>query len=164
MSRAHSTGSRVIAGLPVLSLLLLAGCSGNNDPFSYVKVYGKVTYDDGSLIPAKEIDIWFFPETKGPSHAMTPRSGSALVDVKTGEFKNVTSHTFGDGLVRGKHKVLVLGPSRSNLPTSIVPAECGELSDTELEVDTDHLPFDIKVPKPALGDHSIPDTSDKPHR
>ena len=41
-------------------LCLLAGCGGG-DPFSYVKVSGKVTYDDGSRIAAPEIKLTFYP-------------------------------------------------------------------------------------------------------
>ena len=41
----------------------LAGC-GEKDPFSYQKVSGKVTYEDGSLIPVPAIQLTFSPLAK----------------------------------------------------------------------------------------------------
>ena len=43
-----------------MSWLLLAGC-GNEEPFDYVKVSGRVTYEDGSLIPAEHLMLEFVP-------------------------------------------------------------------------------------------------------
>jgi hypothetical protein len=129
--------------------LLLAGCSSNHDPFGYVQVSGKVTYDDGTLIPAATLGLVFYPQTAavGKSHA---RPGATVVDVRSGAFHNVTSHTPRDGLVRGKHKVvLTAGSSDSRLPASLVPPEYTDFQKTPLVVDTDELPFVIKVPKPA---------------
>ena len=81
-------------------LALLPGCVGG-DPFSYVPVSGKVTYDDGSKIPAS-MELKFLPISQQALDAQTyPRSGSAVVDAETGEYASVTSHYAGDGLVRG---------------------------------------------------------------
>jgi len=150
MSRAHPIrATAIVVSLPALCLLLLAGCSSHSDPYSYVKVSGTVTYDDGSLIPAGEIVLSFIPETAtavGKSH---PKVGSCFLDTKTGEFANVTTHTPHDGLVRGKHKVQISGQDHRPLPTSLVPAEYADPEKTPLEVDTDHLPFEIKVAKPV---------------
>ena len=80
-------------------ILFLAGCGGG-DPFSYVKVSGKVTYEDGSLIPVESLELTFFPQS-GPIDPKTyPRPGLAGVDKATGTFSFVTSHKAGDGLVR----------------------------------------------------------------
>jgi len=131
-----------------LCLPLLASCSGNGDPYSYVKVTGTITYEDGSLIPAKKLELWFVPES-APVGIHNPHAGKVSVDTATGGFKNVTSHTPFDGLVRGKHKVTVCGDDHSKLPPNLVAAEYYDPKKTPLEVDTDHLPFQIKVKKPA---------------
>ncbi|MGA2256665.1 MAG: hypothetical protein ABSG53_18610 [Thermoguttaceae bacterium] len=140
----------IVVNLSVFGLLLLAGCSNNGDPFSYVKVSGKATYQDGTLIPAPKIMLSFLPQTEAVGKAH-PHLAWALVDTNTGEFRNVTTHTPHDGLVRGKHKVQITGPDHAPLPTSLVPAEYADFKNTPLEVDTDHLPFEIKVSKPASG-------------
>jgi hypothetical protein len=38
-----------------------AGCGTSEMPFDIVPVHGKVTYDDGSLIPADSILVAFNP-------------------------------------------------------------------------------------------------------
>jgi hypothetical protein len=149
MSRAHAAASlAIIAGGSMLCLLLAGGCSKSDDPFTYVKVYGTVTYDDGSKIPATALQLYFNPQMK-PIGAAAPRVAVTVVDIKTGEFKYVTSHKPGDGLVRGKYKVIVVGPDHAALPKNVVPADYGDFDKTPLEIDTDHLPLEIKVPKPG---------------
>jgi hypothetical protein len=130
-----------------MCLLLVAGCSGNSDPFGYVKASGKVTYDDGSLIPARIIMLNFISETPAVGN-LYPRNGTTVVDVSTGEFHSVTTHTGEDGVVRGKLRVTVTGEDHHPLPANLVPAEYGDPKKTPLEVDTDQLPFVIKVPRP----------------
>ncbi len=128
-------------------LCLLAGCGGG-DPFSYVKVSGKVTYDDGSRIAAPEIKLTFYPLAPPADSKTYPRPGAAVVNVATGEFSSVTSHSPGDGLVRGKHKVTLCGPRHQALPEDLVPAEYFNRDKTPLEVDTDHWLGVLKVHKP----------------
>jgi hypothetical protein len=72
----------------------------------------------------------------------------AEVDPATGKFQTVTSHTYGDGLVRGEHKVLVEALSASNVRLPLVPPEYADVAKTPLRVDTKDSPFTIKVPKP----------------
>ena len=110
MSRTHDSAAVIVVSLSALCRLFLAGCSSNGDPFSYVKVSGKVTYEDGSLIPG-EIWLRFIPQTAAVGKAY-PRVAVAFVDRNTGQFRDVTTHAPHDGLVRGKHKVEVTGPSR----------------------------------------------------
>jgi endoglucanase len=116
-------------------------------PFTYVKVSGKVTYNDGSPL-GRGISLLFVPQTKaiGKAH---PRIGETVrVDPKTGEFTEVTSAAPFDGVVRGKHKVLVVGGNHSKLPASVLGPEYHDAKTTPLEVDTDDLPWIIRVPKP----------------
>ena len=123
-------------------MLLGIGCCYRDDPFSYVKVHGKLTYQDGTLIPANRIVLRFVSQESPLNSKTFPRKGQGDVDPKTGNFSLVSSHTHGDGLVRGRHKVLIVGCGK------LVPPEYQDLAKTPLVVNTDNLPFDIKVPKP----------------
>ncbi len=71
-----------------------------------------------------------------------------MVNVATGEFSSVTSHSPGDGLVRGKHKVTLCGARNQPLPEDLVPAEYSNREKTPLEVNTDHWSGVLKVHKP----------------
>ena len=55
-----------------LALVLSVGCSGSSDPYSYVKVSGKVTYDDGSKVPGAWLQLRFGP--KPPPSAISIRT------------------------------------------------------------------------------------------
>jgi hypothetical protein len=148
MARKNSFSAvDIVVRVSALCLLLVAGCSGNGDPFSYVKASGKVTYEDGSLIPAKFIMVVFTSEAPPVGNAH-PLLGKAFVDTSTGEFHSVTSHTPQDGLVRGKHKVCVTGEDHHPLPADLVPVEYADPKKTPLEIDTDHMPLELKVAKP----------------
>jgi hypothetical protein len=141
-----SAFARTISAAAIL-LSLLAGCSSNGDPFSYVKVSETVTYEDGSKIPASDLELWFFSEAEAIGNAH-PKPGMVIVNSKTGEFADVTTHTFHDGLVRGKHRVIVTGGDHGRLPKNIVPAEYGDPKKSPLEVDTAQQPFRLKVRLP----------------
>ena len=91
-----------------ITLTLPAGCRSNN-PFSYVQVSGKITYDNGSLIPADSMVLAFIPQGGSLDAKTHPRPGRTTVNRATGEFHAVTSHTINDGLPRGKYKVVVWG-------------------------------------------------------
>ena len=127
-------------------LLLLCGC-GARDPFGYVKVSGRVTYEDGSRIPAERIVLTFVPQGLRLGRQDDPRR-PAQVDVASGAFSVVSSNGYDDGLVAGKHKVLVLTLDRRKVPTPLVPSEYRDPEHTPLEVDTAHAPFTLKVRKP----------------
>ena len=129
-------------------LLPVAGC-GEGEPFDYVKVTGKVTYEDGSLIPAHRVEVMFISLSPPVDPRTHPRPGSAEVNVSDGTFKDVSSHEFGDGAVRGKHKVLVKSYDELNVPTSHVPPEYGSVKQTPFEVDTADSPYHFKVRKPS---------------
>ena len=93
----------------------------------------------------------FDPEA-APLDAKThPRKGFALVNVGDGTFDYATTHRHADGLVAGKHKVLVVAYAEEGKTGNLVSKEYLRPDTTPLEIDTESLPLDIKVKKPAAG-------------
>lgn len=150
----HFHGLPAWAGL--LGLLMLAGCGGSKDPFSYVKVKGKVTYADGSLIPAHRIKLTFNTESPPLDAKTYARPGVAEVNVADGTFDSETSHKAGDGLLPGKHKVQVQTFDKNDRPVPLVPAKYGDPKLTPVEIDTASGNIDIKVEKPKPGEGVAP--------
>ena len=93
---------------------LAVGC-GQSAPYAMVKVSGSVTYDDGSPIPAEQIQLRF-DSLEPPIDAKThPRPGMASAG-PDGRFSVVTTNKYGDGLIRGKHKLKVSAFTASGDP------------------------------------------------
>jgi hypothetical protein len=130
----------------VFILMCVAGC-GNREPYQQVSVSGKITYQDGSLIPVDKLVLTFLPQGEPIDARTHPRPGTASVDT-SGHFDSATTHKANDGLVRGKHKVSLAGVNGKPLPSSIVGPEYCDLANTPLEVDTANTPFDLRVRKP----------------
>lgn len=148
--------TRSFLGLLVaLAAMTAVGC-GSGDPFAYVKVSGRITYEDGTPIPSDSVIVTFAPQTEAVGEDFHPRSGMAYADTN-GNFDTATSYKYGDGIVRGKHKVLVsirsggpTGPSSGGKKRGpLIPAIYTKLSTTPLEVHTDDTPFELKIEKPA---------------
>lgn len=125
----------------------LSGC-GSGDPFKYVKVSGKIAYEDGTLIPLDGMFLNFHSQTPPIDAKTHPRIGTTLVQKSDGTFSSVTSHRANDGLIRGKHKVTLTTATQAPLSNSVVPSEYADPEKTPLEVDTDQQPFVLKVRKP----------------
>lgn len=127
-----------------LACLLCTGC-GSGSPFDYVPVSGKVTYEDGSPIPGgcRLVFTAMEVEPVGTAHA---RPGRANVNA-SGEFECVTSYKYGDGLIPGKHKVVILAGMDQEGKLA-VPKEYETVQTTPLVIDTADVPLDIKIPKP----------------
>lgn len=117
-------------------------------------VSGTVRYEDGSLIPSESIIIRFEPLTPPLDDKTHPRPGKAMVNPTDGSFESVTTYRYGDGIVRGRHKVLISertsasatqdGPSKP-----LIPEEYRDPDRTPLEVDARDAPFDFKIPAPS---------------
>jgi hypothetical protein len=120
------------------------GC-GSGGPFKYVRVSGKVTYEDGSPIPGG-CRLMFSSQDVAPVENAYPRPGMANVDAN-GNFDCVTSYKYGDGLVPGKHKVAIQAANERD-GKLVVPKEYASTETTPLVIDTADSPLDIKVPKP----------------
>lgn len=113
-----------------------------------IKVSGTLTYEDGSLLPFQKGDtlgLVFLPQMPPRDPKTHPRTGTAPVNPEDGTFASVTSHKYGDGLVRGKYKVLIYITKNF----SSVPPEYGDPDKTPLEIDSRNQPLAIKIRKPT---------------
>ena len=133
-----------------LSAFLVAACvgCGNSGPFEYVPVSGTVTYEDGSAIAAASIRLGFTALERGDDLSTRPRPGQAVVNVSDGSFSDATSYKRGDGLVPGKHKVVVIALDANGEFVDSVPKAYTRVRTTPLVIDTADVPLKIKVSKP----------------
>lgn len=129
-------------------LVPLCGC-GAREPFEFVRVSGRVCYEDGTPLPVKHLTVHFHPRAAAKDKNTFPRTGSASVDSQTGRFSSVTSHRQDDGLVKGKHKATLHVPGRLPLPAEIASDVYSDPERTPLEIDTGESPFDLRVAKPT---------------
>ncbi len=131
--------------LLLIVLTLLPGCGGSDSPFDYLPVTGKLSYEDGTPIPAGGIKL-IFESQAPPVGDAYPRPGSVNIG-RDGSFKDVTSYKYGDGLTPGKHKVTILyaNDAEGNL---LIPRDYVNGTTTPLVIDTANLPLAIKVPRP----------------
>ena len=138
-------GPRIYAAL---LCCIFAGC-GSGSPYDYVKASGKITYDDGTPLPANNLKLRFVAQDPPIVSGAHPRAAFAVVDAE-GKFDCVTSYKYGDGLIPGRHRVSV---EREGLPSEKIPVSLEYMasSTTPIEVDTADAPFEIKVPRPKGG-------------
>ncbi len=132
----------------LLWFTVLFGC-GSGEPYDLVPVSGQVTYEDDGLIPAERIIVRFRPLAAPRDAKSYPLPGFAEVDPKTGKFAMATTHRHADGLVAGRHRVIVLALDGSNMPTVAIPRRYWSAEKTPLEVDAADGPFHLKVARPA---------------
>lgn len=128
--------------LLLITCVWILGC-GSGGPFDYVKVQGKAGYEDGTPIPGT-VRLRFAAEDAPPVGAAVPRPALANVNSR-GEFTEVTSYKYGDGLIPGKHRVAIEATDQAG--KSLVPKEFASTITTPLVIHTDDSPLDIKVPR-----------------
>ncbi len=143
----RTTTVRCALGLWVAAAAGAIGCSGGN-PYDMVEVAGTVKYEDGSLIPAETIAIRFDPLAAPVGSNTHPRKGFADVNVVDGTFDLATTHKYGDGLVAGKHKVVVIASAKDGKASRVVSEEYGRPDTTPVEIDTSNQPLEIRIKKP----------------
>ena len=129
----------------VLAMVASAGC-GSGGPYEYVKVSGKITYADGSPIPIEGMRLLFIAEDAPEVAGAHPRQAMAHVNER-GEFECATTYKYGDGLIPGRHKVVIQAESMKD-GKRILPKSCLAPGSTELTADTSAVPMLITVPKP----------------
>ena len=94
MSSGHAASGRVRFAFVVAMFVVygwLTGC-GSSGPFQFVKATGKVTYEDGTKIPAHDLKLTFSPENPPIVNAKTVApQGHADVTSADGSFDTITS-------------------------------------------------------------------------
>lgn len=144
MKRFH----RLFSATQCVFVIALVGC-GSDGAFSTVPVSGKISYEDGSLIPANSLSLRMRSLAADEDPDVTPRVGNVYVDVATGELTGATTYRQGDGIIGGKHKFSMnLSVGQGRKLTDIVPRDYISAETTPLVVDTADMPWHIKVPKP----------------
>jgi hypothetical protein len=146
-------GRRVcVRSLLAVSFVALAvvGCSSQGNPYGVTPVSGKVTYEDGSLIQAPIIYLKFFPDVPPKDSKTNPRPGSAWVNVSDGTFSAATTYKPDDGLIPGKHTVVVRATDREENPSPALSLVYSDVSTTPLKVDVTPggKPLELKLSKP----------------
>lgn len=127
----------------LIAIVPLVGC-GPRAPFDYVKVSGKVIYEDGTPVP-EGIRVGFVSQMPSLEGDLRPRPAYGFTN-ENGEFAYVTSQKPGDGIVPGEHKVLVVIEAEN--PTRVIPAEYGQVKTTPLTVQAEDSPFELRIRKP----------------
>jgi hypothetical protein len=128
-------------------LTAVGGCS-KTGPYSCTNVSGKVMYEDGSLIPADQIQVVFLPQMTPIDSRTPPKPGRADADGKTGKFDFATTFLHGDGIIAGEHKVIFKCVSGKR-PVRLVPDEYTQPDKTPVKVKSSDSPFEFKIPKPG---------------
>jgi hypothetical protein len=136
---------RASSACVAMGIVLLAGC-GNDGPFEYIPVHGKVMFEDGAAIPAGGIVLQFKAIDAKPIGEITPRVAEAQVDGE-GMFACATSYKFGDGLIPGKHKVAIQYATDAQ-GKLLIPKDYTSLATTPLVIDTGEGEIEAKVPRP----------------
>ncbi len=134
-------------GLPLLAALL-SGCGGQ--PYSTVPISGTVKYEDGSLIPAPQIVLYFESQEENRDAKTFPRPGKAEVNVRDGTFDTVSTYEHGDGVILGEHKVVVEAFNADGAPVyAYFPKEFSDVTTTPRTITVgEKRQFDITLPKP----------------
>ncbi len=142
---------QIVLGLAFAAVL--TGCGGSA-PFAIAPVSGKVTYDDGSLIPGDRIVIRLIPEDVKAVGKDVPSAAMGEVNPVDGTFAGLTTVKFQDGAIPGKHKVVVEAfkkdPSGNPAPSDAIPEKYRSAATTTL---TQEIPgggkrdIHIQVPK-----------------
>lgn len=139
-------GAGVFAVGCLIAVSLLFGSP--RDPFSYRRIHGRLTYDDGEVLPAKEVTLTFVPVDVAADGRRHPRTGQATLIPETGRFEFASTRRRGDGVVAGWHKVLVTGPNRLPLAVDVVSADYSSFDTTPLKVDSRGGRLELMVRRP----------------
>lgn len=119
------------------------GC-GPSNAYRTVKVEGTVTFEDGSS--TQGLQLMFYPQTAPIDPKTHPRPGIANLDAN-GAIVQVTTYDLGDGVIPGKHKVVVRSDGSGKASTRNIPKEYRSAKNTPIEIDTADIPLSISIAK-----------------
>jgi len=137
------------SGAVVLAAVIAPGCGGGS-PYEIMPVTGKLTYSDGSLVPADQIRVTFVPQAEAIDQKTNARPGIAYLDEETGEFTSMTTSKYGDGATVGKNKVQIIGTDENRQPSKAIPRKYADpaTSDLEVEVGPGKTHFELRIDRP----------------
>jgi hypothetical protein len=141
--------SRRAASIALSILLACASGCGSGAPFDFTPISGKITYEDGSPIPAPGLRLYFYPQNVPPVGDAYAPQAVAVVEAD-GSFASATTRKFGDGVVPGKQKVaLFFATDAKGKLLGPKPYPSGATTPLELTVDkSSNNPLELKVPRP----------------
>lgn len=133
-------------------LLLLASLlmgSTRADPNAYREVYGRVSYEDGTLVSATSLVLSFIPDVPSSGSPTGLRTGTVLVDSRTGKFASRLGYRKDAGTVGTQYRVCVLAAPQVPLDKDIARPEYSDPQKTPVRVDVKQQPLDIKISRPS---------------
>ena len=96
----------VVGVVSVLVWAVVGGMGGCREPRPpMVPVSGKVTYENGDLIPANRLELRFLTPEDLVRQKNYPPFAVAVVDTRNGQFSDVTTWEHADGVIEGEHQV-----------------------------------------------------------
>ncbi len=124
------------------------GC-GRSSRLPTIPVSGKVTYEDGSPVPANSIELQFLTPQKLVEQKNFPHAAVARVNTRDGTFSEMTTWQHGDGAIAGEHVVVVSRAGDERDPGAVVPREYrgDRVHPNKVFVAPDENVFHITIPK-----------------
>jgi hypothetical protein len=148
MARHVLTRQYVVTAIAVLAVAGAAsGCrKGYQAPTIHVS--GKVTYEDGSLVPANRMVVSFLTPQKLIEENYPP-AATGQVDTRDGTFSELTTWEAGDGVIAGPHEVEVVRFGDEKDPGGIkaIDYRGGRVWPNKVEVTPEKTEFHITIPR-----------------
>lgn len=94
------------AALLAAAAAVVPGCEKPRLPT--VPVSGRVTYEDGSPVPANSMELRLLTPQKLVDEEKYPHAATARIDIRNGAFSAATTWEHGDGVIPGEHEVEVV--------------------------------------------------------
>ena len=138
------------AAIAALLVAVSAGGCKRSAQAPMIAVSGKVTYEDGSLVPANQLELRF--RTTQPELFQEkdyPATATARVDTRDGTFREMTTWQHGDGVIAGEYEVEVTRHGNEQDPGGF-EAEMyrgDRVWPSKVTVAPDKTEFEIAIPK-----------------
>ena len=102
-------------------LMATLGCKESRPPT--IPVSGKVTYENGDLVPSNRLGLRFLTPANWVREKNYPPAAVAIVDTRNGEFSEATTWEHGDGVIEGEHEIELIRVGDEAEPGGFRPKE-----------------------------------------